>query len=206
MKGEVSSGLRLCASCRRALTDDLSNVAALYAASEQALESSRYQSIKSMRRGHRQQAGISLDDKAVSVRDNVVSILSSWCGLVIEERPAAGPGGTEVPRLASYLRVHARWLAAHVAAVEFAGEIAGLVSEAAALVNPSRTRTIDLGPCATEGCGQTVRARIDSADAGAVPHVRCDAGHTWKPQQWLRLRHRFDQPGQLDQSGLAEAR
>ena len=191
-KGEVSGGLLLCASCRHALAGRLSRLSDLYVATEHALEASRHHPAGPMRR-IRPQAGIRLDELTVSVRGDTVRVLSSWCKLVVDERPAAGPRGIEVPRLTSFLRTHLRWLAVHAAAADFAEEIADLVADMTKILNPAQVRTIDLGPCSNGGCGQMVRASIGSASQSAATRVRCDAGHVWRPREWLRLRPQFDQ-------------
>ena len=189
-RGEISAGLRLCTACARALADQLSRLPDLYAAAERVLEVSGHRPTEPVRRGRRS-AGIRLNERTVSARSDTVRVLSSWCGLIVDECDATGPLSLEVPLLASFLRGHLRWLAAHAAAVDFASEVDDLVAELTEVLNPAQTRMIDLGPCANDGCGQTVRAIIGAGSHATATQVRCDDGHIWKPHQWLRLRHQL---------------
>jgi hypothetical protein len=115
--------------------------------------------------------------------------------MVVDERGVTGPGGLDVRTLASFLQAHLDWLATHAVVADFAAEIAELVAGAGQVLNPAQVRTIDLGPCTRDGCARMVRASISAVNSGSVPQVRCDAGHAWRPQQWLDLRHRLEPPG-----------
>jgi hypothetical protein len=136
----------------------------------------------------RRSTGICLDDQTVAVRSDTIRILSSWCEMVVHERGVAGPRGLDVRTLTSFLQAHLDWLAAHAAADNFADEIAALAADLNQVLNPAQMRTIDLAPCTRDGCGQMVRARFGAVSQRSAPKVRCDAGHTWQPWQWLDLR------------------
>ena len=184
-KGEIFHGLRLCASCRNSLASRLASLPEMYRACEDKLEVGRQHSIEVVR--GRRPTGIRLDDKTVAVRSDTMGVLSSWCGLVIEERAVAAPGRLDVLALASFLHAHLDWLASHDVAADFAGEIAGLIVSIRKVLNPAQVRTIDLAPCPRDGCGRMVRASISTAQHRSAPQVCCDAGHTWPPRQWLAL-------------------
>ena len=185
-----SRSLRLCTSCRNLLTGRLIRLPRLYQACEQALEVHRQHPIMMVR--GRRSTGICLDDPTVAVRSDTIRVLSSWCEMIVEERDATGPGSLDVKTLTSFLRAHLDWIAAHVVAADFAEEIAALVAEAKQVLNPAQARIIDLGPCTRDGCGRTVRASMGTDNRPSAPQVRCDAGHTWRPRQWLDLRHHLD--------------
>jgi hypothetical protein len=180
-------GLRLCTSCRSQLADHLASLPRLYRACEQALEVSREHPLRAIR--GRRSTGICLDDLTVSARGDTIRVLTSFCEMVVDERRVPGPGGLDVATLVSFLRAHLDWLTAHCIAADFAGEIAGLVAGLRQVLNPAQVRTIDLGPCSRDGCGRMVRASISVTSRRPAPRVRCDAGHTWHPRQWLDLRH-----------------
>jgi hypothetical protein len=48
-------------------------------------------------------------------RTRMLAVLSSWSGLVADERGVPGPGRREVVVLARFLRAHLDWLATHPA-------------------------------------------------------------------------------------------
>lgn len=188
--GAKSSGLRLCTPCRNLLRDRLASLPRLYQACEQALEIRRQNPMRAVR--GRRTAGICLDEQTVAVRSDTVRVLSSWCEMVVDERGVAGPRGLDVRALTTFLLANLDWLATHPVAADFADEIATLAAGVKQTLNPAQARTIDLTPCTRDGCGAMVRARISTVNQRSLPQVRCDAGHTWPPSQWLGLRHRLD--------------
>jgi len=188
--GAKSRGLRLCASCRNLLTGRLISLPRLYQACEQALEVQRLHPIRVVR--GRRSTGICLDDQTVAVRSDTRRVLSSWCEMVVDEHGVTGPSSLDVKALTSFLGAHLNWLATHTAAADFADEIAALAADVKQVLNPVQVRTIDLAPCDRDGCGLMVRASVNTVNQRSVPQVRCDAGHTWQPRQWLGLRHQPD--------------
>jgi hypothetical protein len=184
--GAISRGLRLCPSCRSLLADRLASLPRLYQACEQALEIRRQNTVRVIR--GRRPTGICLDDLTVAVRGDTIRVLASWCEMIVDERGVTGPGSLDVRALTSFLQAHVDWLATHAVAADFAAEIAGLVADARRVLDPAQVRTIELGPCARDGCARMVRASIGTVNQGPVAQVRCDAGHTWPPRQWLDLR------------------
>ncbi len=187
-RGEIFCGLRLCASCRNLLATRLAGLPQMYQACEGALEVRRQHSIRVVR--GRRPMGICLDDETMAVRSNVISVLSSWCEMILEVRGVTGPRSHDVLALASFLQANLDWLATHAVAADFTEEIAGLVLSVRKVLNPAQARTIDLAPCPRDGCGQMVRASISTVQHRLPPQVRCDAGHIWQPREWLDLgRH-----------------
>lgn len=199
-RGEISRGVQLCTPCRNQLASRLRSLPGLYLACEQVLETRRYRSIRTAR--GRMPSGICLDELTLTVRSDTISVLSSWCEMIVEERCVSGPSALEITLLTAFLRAHLDWLATHPAAVDFAQEIAGLADGAGQALNPVNARTMDLGPCVEDGCGLMVRASIRPGGQGSAPHVRCDGGHTWPPHQWLRLRHQLNPPGRTVGRGV----
>lgn len=191
-RGDVSRGVRLCATCRELLASRLASLPRLYKACEQVLEARPYHSIRLVR--GRRPAGIHLDERTVAVRGDTIRVLSSWCQLVVDEHGATGPRGLDIALLTSFLRAHLDWLVTHPAAADFAAEIAHLAAGAGEVLNPARTPAIDLGPCMEEGCRRMVRTSARPGNQGSAPQVGCDAGHTWPPHQWLRLRYQSSPP------------
>jgi hypothetical protein len=192
-------GLRLCRACHDRLKAGLAGLPDLYAGCEQALTGSRYQLIEWVS-GWRP-SGIVLDDAAVTVRADMVAVLASWAGLIASERGVPAPRQQrEIGRLVAFLTEHLDWLSAHLAAGDFAGEVADLTRAAQNVISPDTAMYVKLGPCEQPGCGKPVFVRIGAADQALPDQVSCEAGHGVPPERWLlrsrelaRFRREFDQ-------------
>ncbi|MGK5449338.1 hypothetical protein [Streptomyces radiopugnans] len=135
------------------------------------------------RRTHRHR-GIALDDRAVSVRSDVLAVLTSWTGMVADERAVPAPPDARVPSLVGFLEANLDWLLGHPAGADFAGETAELNAALCAVLDREPApRDREVGTCAVPGCGRVVRA----TSAGRRPEVRCEAGHMWQARHWLLL-------------------
>ncbi|GII54399.1 hypothetical protein Pth03_27880 [Planotetraspora thailandica] len=176
----VSPGFRLCQECRQALRTGLCSLPGLFRECERRLA---YLPCSSTQRvSGTGPKGIALNEAAMNARAKIADVLSSWCALVAAQKQVAGPGVVGVSDLAAFLERHLDWLAAHPAVGEFVAEIAQLVETGQAVIEPGRARPRALGPCDRTGCGHTVYLRYDD---GA--QVRCTAGHSWLPHEWLAL-------------------
>jgi len=174
-------GLAICAECRDEVEEDLLELPALYDMCAYMLDLRRPRPRERVS-GHRPH-GIVLRDAVVSIRSDILGVLASWCGLVSSERGVTGPDELSIRRLSTFMLVHFRWLTAHPAGPDFADELASLAEVAREVLKPEPVTELALGPCASPGCGWTVRAQGDPPK-----RVRCDAGHEWPPDQWLLLR------------------
>lgn len=188
---EVAPGLRLCLVCRNRLASDLAGLPKLYEASEGALAHRRHRAVERVRGGRPN--GICLNGAVLEARSDMLRILASWSGMVVDERGVTGPDQREIRHLASFLTTHADWLAAHTTAADIAGEIADLVKSARDAINPNTTTWMELGPCGQPGCEQTVRAVVRAENDLLPARVSCEAGHVWPPHQWLLLGRRIAQ-------------
>ncbi len=188
---QAAPGLRLCWGCRHTARSDLIRLPVLYKDCERVLTPRRqgYEKKVSGRRLN----GISLDDTAVTVRSDIVDVLASWSGLVVDERGVTGPDKREVAQLVGFLDSHLDWLVAHPAAHDFADEIAALVNAARDVIDPDPTLRMELGRCAESGCGHMMYATIRAENEPRRHTVSCEAGHVWQPQQWLLLGRRIEQ-------------
>ncbi|MEU4890669.1 MULTISPECIES: hypothetical protein [Streptomyces] len=140
--------------------------------------------------GGRSRQGIRLDEAALRARDDMLRVLASWAGAVAAEHGPAGPDRREVHALAAFLVRRLDHLVAHPAAGECAGEVRRVTDAARSAVRPRPVVRRELGPCPVAGCGEPVRAEAD-ADAPVTAHtVRCGAGHSVPPHQWLLLDRR----------------
>ncbi|HWE88568.1 MAG TPA: hypothetical protein VG317_03775 [Pseudonocardiaceae bacterium] len=181
-------GNLLCRSCRAGLAADLAGLPGRYDDCAHALSAHRSWSNDRVRGGR--PAGIRLNEAAVTARARIVSVLSSWCGLVAAERRIAGPDRLEVPLLAGFLSRHLGWLAGHPAAGDLVAEITELRGAADGVREPDPTIRISLGPCPRPGCAAAVRGTMHPGRDERPTRVCCAAGHVVPPSQWLLLAHR----------------
>jgi hypothetical protein len=79
--------------------------------------------------------------------------VASWSALVIDERRVTSSNKREVSQLVSFLDRHLGWLTAHLAAHDFADEIAALAEAARNILDPDHARHMELGRREEFGCG-----------------------------------------------------
>jgi len=137
-------------------------------------------------------AGISLNVAAMTIRTEMMAVLASWAGLVVEERPVRQPPERDIRALAGFLGKHLAWLARHSAARDAAAEIAGLVTAASDMLSTDTEVRVELGPCARAGCGDVVSVVVGGGGEEALKTIKCDRGHVWPPQQWLMLKDKIE--------------
>jgi hypothetical protein len=183
----------LCGSCRTGLSDHLTMLPKLYRWSEEILLNTRISDVGRIRGGL--PGGISLNVPAVKLRTEMLTILASWAGLVVDERPVGRPPGREVCALATFLRAHLEWLAEHPAAADAAAEIAALVGDAKKLLAPDAAERTELGPCRKAGCGGIVSIVARGVGGDSSKTIECDGGHVLPPEQWLMLKYQIEQAG-----------
>jgi hypothetical protein len=183
----------LCNSCRSGLSDHLAILPKLYRWSEEILLNTRVSDVGRVRGGL--PGGISLNVAAVKLRTEMLSVLASWAGLVVDERPVGRPPGREVCALATFLRVHLEWLSHHPAAADAAAEIAALVGNAKEVLTPDTAQRTELGACRKAGCGGVVSIVARGVGGDSSKTIECDGGHVLPPEQWLMLKYQIEQAG-----------
>ncbi|MDO0937285.1 hypothetical protein QQY66_38260 [Streptomyces sp. DG2A-72] len=166
----------------------------LYDECERVLGGAAAPSVGERRGAGGQVLGIPLNGAAAEARSAIVATLSSWCGLVADERGFPVPRRTPF-QLASYLLRSADWLAAHPAAADATREVAGLVAGARRVVQPNPVRRVRLGACVETGCGGELTASVGARRAEPPATVQCDAdpAHSWAGHEWTRLRWSMQQ-------------
>lgn len=188
---QVNSGSRLCASCRAQLATHLTVLPDLYRRCEGILVNTRGRDLERVHGGL--PGGISLNDAAVATRTEMLTVLASWAGLVVDERNVPRPLRRDVHALTSFLLTQLDWLAQHAAAGELAAEIAALVRSAEDTISPDTAVRVELGPCNRSGCAGVVSVVVGGDDEPTPNLMSCDSGHALPPQQWLMLKHRIEQ-------------
>jgi hypothetical protein len=130
---------------------------------------------------------LTLNESAVAIRAEIMTVLASWAGLILAERAdvTARPE-RDVRELADFVRANTDWLAGHSAGAEAVAEFRDLVRRAERVSGTEQPARVEVGPCDVDGCGQQVYARFG---AGTSAEVSCPSGHVRRPDEWLLLAH-----------------
>jgi hypothetical protein len=181
----LAPGLCICASCRDLAEETLIELPALFELCAHALDL-RPNEPRERVSGTRPR-GIVLRDTVVSVRSEILGVLTAWCGLVTAERGVLAPDGLDIRKLVGFLAIHLHWLCQHPAAPDFVDELTDLTEAANEAMRPDTGFRVAVGTCLQPGCERTVYA--EAYREGATPYeVSCEAGHVWAPEHWLALR------------------
>jgi hypothetical protein len=194
-------GLRLCRTCCARVRDDIAELPRLYEECESALTQLPFVLDHKVRGGERR--GLNLNEAAVNARLNMKSVLATWSGMVADERRLSKLARRDVAHLVTFLMVHLNWLLAHPAAPDFVDEIAVIASTARRASRSGPALHLDLGLCVQDSCDGAMFATRSGRDASSSLQVRCEAGHVWRPQEWLLLARRVRQ-GNSDPGAAGE--
>jgi hypothetical protein len=128
-----------------------------------------------------------LNMDAFETRHDVLAILNSWAGMIIEEL-GAPPPARSVLDLTRFLLRHLDWLTAQPPAADFADEIERLHTESQSVANPESedSETYAL-KCGAPGCPGTIDPSARRA-GGNGSTLTCSFGHSWNVSEWLTLR------------------
>lgn len=190
----VGRGLQICVDCRNQVEEHLVGLPEWYEICAHMLDICRPQ-LRERVSGHRPH-GIVLRDAVVTVRSDILGVLASWCGLVVGERGVPGPDELSIRELVTFIAIHLNWLTEHLAAPDLVDELEELSRAARAVVQPSNGSHVELGHCAESGCDAVVRA--ERPNGQDQDRVACDAGHVWRPEQWLLLKGHQHEERNLD--------
>jgi hypothetical protein len=180
----AAPGRNLCTPCRDQLADVLTVLADHYDDCAHELRLGWRRSGERVRGG--MVGGIRLSDAILDVRADILSILTSWTAMTVQERGLPAPS-RDVHAMTALLRRNIDWLAAHPAAGDFADEMTDLLACAREVVNPDRAPLLHLGPCPQPGCERPVHATVQTKDRTSRPVISCAAGHTYDADQWRAL-------------------
>ena len=187
-KLRAASGSVLCEPCIRQVEGNLRTLPGLYQESLHHIAPVSRRMNTTRVSGSRSRDHLNLS--ALDARRDIVAILESWSGLVVEELGEAAPSRS-VPQLTRLLLLNVAWLTAQPPAAEFADEIEELKVEL--------LHTIDPGPhelqalireCVIDGCAGVISTSPHTvgSGAGARNAIRCSAGHEWQMHEWITLR------------------
>ncbi|MGK5530988.1 hypothetical protein [Streptomyces sp. URMC 129] len=183
---------RLCATCHHTLRADLLELPQIYEDCESALLPRRNPALQRVS-GSRGATGILLDEEVITTRSRIIGFLASWSALVADERSVARPARRQPAELASFLVSHLHWLVDHPAAADFVEEMAQITSHAQRSAYTQPGLRIELGQCIHPGCTAPMSPATSGRDGKRIREVRCTAGHTWAPHQWLHLSRQIQQ-------------
>ncbi|WP_433576162.1 hypothetical protein [Nocardia brasiliensis] len=182
--------VRVCPDCLSRFFETLRQLPVLYARCGELLQGERNRRMAPARGGLRQ--GIVLKDALVEARTEVLALAASWAAMVVDEaRPPRRPR-RDITTLVDFLLQYGDWLAVHPAIVDAMDEFAEVHALAQQVIDPVPNQ-IEVGHCDRPGCHQKVYAQLATAGPGDSL-VRCSAGHSWQPHQWLALQRRVSRP------------
>jgi hypothetical protein len=185
----AEQGLGLCRFCCARVRNDLGELPLLYEEFESSL--TRFPFAFEERVSGGEMKGLCLNEASVNARREIISVLASWSGMVIEERRLTKSPRRDVPDLAAFLTCHLDWLLAHPAGPYFGDEVAAMAATARRASRSSPALRLPLGRCVEEGCDGGLYATGIAEDAQSPVQVRCEAGHVWQCQEWLALASRI---------------
>lgn len=189
----AADGLRLCLVHTAAIGRDAVKAAGLHAEILHVLAGAGGGGPDLGGGGHGEDDGLSLNPRAVTVRDDIRAQLASWCLMIAEERGISTPAD-EVTAMGAFVARHREWLSAHGAAADASRELAELASAAWGTAFPEGSgRTRALGSCPEvvdgERCPGKLQGMMRRSGSMMPSWVLCDAvrEHAWDAGQWMEL-------------------
>lgn len=182
----ASTGSVLCGPCITQLEGNLRALPALY-------QESLYHVAPISRRMNQTRVSGSrsrdhLNMSVIDTRHNILSILDSWSGFVVEKLGKDAPTRS-VPQLARFLLRHREWLATQPPAADLADEIDALRLEMLGTIDPAPSE--HHGPsreCVVDDCTGTINTSSQRSGNAARRSIQCSSGHTWEMHEWITLR------------------
>ncbi|WP_285689895.1 hypothetical protein [Actinoplanes sp. NBRC 103695] len=127
-----------------------------------------------------------INEHAMAARTELLEVVAAWSALVADEFRQPRPRSRTIEELSLFLTRRLPLLLAHPAADDFTSELYTVARNARRVAHGDTGRHRTVGRCTHAGCESEVTVRMSVGDP-APQHVRCEAGHTWPPQQWLHL-------------------
>ncbi|WP_216906606.1 hypothetical protein [Nocardia noduli] len=182
----------MCEGCFGALRAEVSALPRLFEEHGAALEGSSARMLRPRTgAGSAAAPGIRFNFEASEIRSEILSLLASWSGLVVDERGVAAPR-RDTASLAAFLDVHLDWLAAHETASDAAEEFARLARRARGAGRAETSRRVVVGCCVERGCEG--RLGVVARAGGSDVVCDADAAHQWSSSEWTRLARQLTGP------------
>ncbi|MFI6340937.1 hypothetical protein [Streptomyces sp. NPDC050535] len=129
-----------------------------------------------------------LDISVLDARHNILAILESWSGIVVEKLGRHSPDRS-VPQLARFLTVNLEWITAQPPAADFADEIDSIAAELRRTIDPDPSDLSTLTrKCVVDDCTGTISAAPQRGGGKIRSSIACSSGHSWEMREWLALR------------------
>lgn len=200
---QSAPGLRVCAACRQRIRGTLAELPQLYLACESTLGRQPRSMMAEKVSGSRLPS-LPINERAATARTDLVRVMAAWAGMAADEFDLTGPSPYAVDKLATFLSRQLDRLLSHPAAGDFVAELSSVAGAARRAAHGDSDRRLDVGCCTHVGCDSRITVRIHGHDP-TPHHVRCDAGHTWPPQQWLQLARRLERAKHMHDRGQARS-
>lgn len=182
----ASTGSVLCVGCIRQVEDNLCALPVLYRESLHHAEPVSRRMNQTRVSGSRSRDR--LDMSVLDARHNILAILDSWSGFVVEKLGKDAPVRS-VPHLARFLLLNHEWLIAQPPAPDFADEIDGLRLEMLRTIDPGLNEPgLSSTECVVDDCAGTIEAVSQGNGNAARRSIQCSSGHTWEMHEWITLR------------------
>jgi hypothetical protein len=182
----AASGSVLCDPCIRQVEGNLRTLPGLYQESLHHIAPVSRRMNTTRVSGSRSRDHLNLS--ALDARRDILAILESWSGLVVEELGTSAPSRS-VPQLTRMLLMNVAWLTAQPPAADFADEIEELKAELLRTIDPDPGELNALiRECVVDGCPGVISTSPQQAGAGAQSTIRCSSGHEWEMREWITLR------------------
>ena len=184
-------GAWLCHGCLTQLRNHLTALPRQYADLEKVL--ARGSAAGGQRVSGTAQRWLPISPAVAEHRHQIAHDLVWWCVYVADERGIARPGSAAPATTAAWLAHHVDWCAAHrLAAEELLPVLRHLTGRARALLDPSGSRRITIGPCIVavggEPCEGIVYATVRAENDPRPSAIYCEAcGLDKPPAEWLRF-------------------
>ncbi|WP_222851160.1 helix-turn-helix domain-containing protein [Phytoactinopolyspora mesophila] len=132
----------------------------------------RHRPISERVRGGTRGGSPGLNQAALSAREDIMSILASWAGLVVDERELSSRPERSVRSLSEFLLTQLDWLSDHPAAGDLVSEIHEVATAAQRVMEPDASVRLQIGPCHERDCDGTAHVTTRS-QMPADYQVRC---------------------------------
>lgn len=183
---QAAYGLRLCSTCTRHLTDNITALPRHYENLGRNLATAT---------GHGEPVSgstgtpLPINTGVVELRSQIQHDLAWWAIYIADQRGINRPDRGDPHTVAAWLSKHIDWIAADQAGAEQCPDVMReLAGKAKALLYPSGSKRLHIGPCTLDDCGGTLYATVRADDDARPSFIYCTACEFSKePSEWLRF-------------------
>lgn len=182
----ASTGSVLCDPCMRQVEGNLRALPGLYQESLHHVAPISRRMNQTRVSGSRSRDHLNMS--VIDTRHNILSILDSWSGFVVEKLGKDAPTRS-VPHLSRFLLVNHEWLGTQPPAADFADEIDALRLEMLRTIDPAPGELhVSSRECVVDDCTGTINTASQRIGSAAKGSIQCSSGHSWEMHEWITLR------------------